>query len=282
MTNSGYYRRIVAWTDGSDKAAHAADWAARHAVARALPLHVLYIPRRPALAAVGPGHGFAGTGFAAEDEHGSDLVRVADDVRRLRARYRDLSVNEQVVRDGRRRPEPGLLDRGDILVTWPSGYLELVEQTELEEHAAARVPAPTVFVPDGVVSASSGQCVLLLTGPRFFPAAARFAFAAAADLGVALDVVRLPGVHDDDYATDPAHGPYAVGRHLRAEVAKLRGRFLGVPGDSYTLGVRPWSALRAMADGAELAVLGTGVGCGVDVRAVYDLDTCPVAIVPSR
>lgn len=280
VMDSGYYRRIVAWTDGSDDAAHAVDWAARHAMARALPLHVLYIPRRRTLAAVGPGHGFDGLGFAVENEHPREMVRVADHVRRLRALYQDLRVSEQFVRDGHRVPEPGLLDRDDILVTWPSGYLELVEQTALEEHAAARVPAPTVFVPGSVAPGSSGQHVLLLTGSRFFPTAACFAFAAAAQLGVALDVVRLPGVYDEDYATAPGRGPYAVGRHMRTELAKLRGQFLGLPGDSYTLGARPWPALRTMAGAAQLAVLGVGAGCGVDVRAVYDLDICPVAMVP--
>lgn len=224
MTNADGHLRVVAWTDGSDEAAHATDWAARHAAARALPL--------------------------------------------------------SVAQDGSRRPEPGLLDQGDILVTPPTGYLGMVEQTQLEEHAAARIPAPTVLVPDGAPPAAGAPRVLLLVGTHFFPAAAFFAFTAAADLGGALDVVRLPTAYDDDYGSGPEHGPYSVGPHLRAEVAKLRARFLGVAGDFRILPVRPWSALKDVTRGAQLAVLGVGAGCGVDVRAVYDLDTCPVAMVP--
>jgi hypothetical protein len=281
MTDTSRFRRIVAWMDGTDEAAYAADWAARHAAARGLPLHVLCIPRLAAPVSAGPAHGYADTGYAGDPPGPPDVIRAAEDVRRLRERHPDLPVSERVAQHSCHRPEPELLHHGDILVTSPSGYLELVGQAELEEHAAARVPAPTVFVPEFAVPAEGWRRVLLLTGPRYCPAAAFFAFAAAADLGTTLDVVHLPAAYDEDYGYRPEVGPYAVGPHVRAEVAKLRGRFLGVTGEFRALGARhSWSALHAMTSTAHLAVTGVGAGCGVDVRALYDLDTCPVAVVP--
>jgi hypothetical protein len=248
-----------------------------------MPLHVLYIPRLAVAAGVGHAPSSAHDVYSDVDQDASDTVRFAEDIRRLRAGHEGLSVSEQVIRHGCHRPERELLDRDDILVTSPAGYLELVGQTELEEHVAARVPVPVVFVPDRVASGTSEQRVLLLTGPRFFATAASFAFAAAADLGMAMDVVRLPATYDGDYYhldTEPA--PHALEPRLRAELAKLQARFPGVPCDIHVLRARPWSALRAMTSAAHLAVLGVGAGCGVDVRAMYDLGTCPVAAVPNR
>ncbi|MBR7827146.1 universal stress protein [Actinospica sp. MGRD01-02] len=288
MSELNSHRRVVAWTNGSDEAAHATDWAARHAMARALPLHVLYVPRFDAPVGQGSSPGHSSPGHAAEGgdlaSDASDMERVDACLSRLRAQYPDLAVTEQAVLYGRRCPGPGLVDPEDILVTWPSGYLELAEQTELHVHAAARLPAPTVFVPLNEAAQPSGRRVLLLTGPRFFPAAASFAFAAATDLGVAMDVVRLPCAYDEflDEPRPAAHGPYSLGPRLRSEIAGMQARFLGVPGEFYSLGDRPWPALRTMTRAAQLAVLGAGAGSGVDMRAVYDLGTCPVAVVPER
>jgi hypothetical protein len=282
MTNVDDHRRIVAWTDGSDQAAHSADWAAQHAVARSLPLHVLRFPRIAALVGSDHAHDFAGDS-AVEDRGTPATVTIAAEASRLRSRYPDLPVSVEIVQDGREQPGPGLLHHDDVLVTWPSGYLDLVGQTELEAHVASHVPVPTVFVPNGWADAAAGPRVLLLAGSRFFPSAALFAFAAASDLGAAMNLVRLPtpaAAEGDDYWIDRERSPYAAGPHLRAELAKLQARFPDVHCDFVTLRIHQWAELRAMTRTAHLAVLGVGCGCGVDVRAVYDLDTCPVAIVP--
>lgn len=273
MSETRSYQRIVAWTNGSEEAGHATEWAARHAAARALPLHVLRVPRMAALARAARASGpVLGSG---------ETMPTADDTRRLQAEYPSLQVSGETVEDNCGLPGPGLLKPDDILVTWPGGYLDLLERPDPDEQAAAHIPVPAVFVPRDAPITSLRRRVLLLTAPWFFREAASFAFTVAAELGAAMDVVRVPT--DYDYMVEPGYSEgvsYAVGQHVRSELAKLRGHFLGVPGDVHTLGARPWSDLRELTREADLAVLGVGTGRGVDVRAVYDLDTCPVAVVP--
>lgn len=276
MTDIRSFQRVVAWTNGTEEAGHATEWAAHHAMARALPLHVLRVPRVVALA------GAAHTPGGVMDDHRAfETAPVTDDIRILQTEYPSLQVSGQTVENSLGSLGPGLLAPRDILVTWPSGYLDLLERPDPDEQAAAHIPIPTVFVPQEAPITSTWHRVLLLTAPWFFREAASFAFTAAAELGAAMDIVRVPTDYDDLIESERAGGdPYAVSPHIRAELAKLRGHFLGVPGDVRTLGARPWSDLRELTREADLAVLGVGTGRGVDVRAVYDLSTCPVAIVP--
>lgn len=280
-------RRIVVWTDGSDEAAHAADWAALFAETRNLPLRVLCLPRIRTL--VGTGGSAANTGLQAGERRAQALERITADVRRIQAQHPDISTNMQVIHDDLGRPGPEVLDDDDVLVTSPRGYLDLVEQADLEVHAAAHVPAPTIFVPEEADVASHQNMaqtegrVLLLTGSKFFPAAAAFALATAADLGATMDVVELTGSSEDDaysHWPDPERSPRAAEAQVRADSSRLRAISPDVPGNFVTLHSQPWSALRDMSATADMAVVGVGCGCGVDVRAVYDLDTCPIAIVP--
>ena len=275
-------RRIVVWTDGSAESTGAAGWAARHAVARALPLHVLHFPRIPA--PVVASAAAAAGGSVAADHSALDVMEAAEDVRRIQARHHGLSVSVEVVQDGRRRPDRTVLGTGDLLVTGPNGYTELAVHVAADETSArVQLPAPVVIVPETEVPAARERRVLLLTGPRLSSATAGFAFSVAADLGAALDTVRIApqdGAFGEDYWTGIARSSYLTETRLQAELARLRARFPGVPGSSSTLRTRPWTTLRTMARTAHLAVLSGGPETATDLRVLLDLGACPIAVVP--
>jgi len=277
-------RRIVVWTDGSAESAGAAGWAARHATARALPLHVLHFPRVSVPVAMAAAGSAAADGSAVTDHSALDVVETAEDVRRIQARHHGLSVSVEVVQDGRRWPDRTLLGTGDVLVTGLNGFIELaVHATADETSAHAHLPAPVVVVPETEAPAPRERRVLLLTGPRLSSATAAFAFSVAADLGAALDSVRIApqdGAFGEDYWTAIARSSYLTETRLQAELARLRARFPGVPGSSSTLRTRPWTTLRTMARTAHLAVLGGGPEMATDLRVLLDLGACPIAVVP--
>lgn len=174
-------RRIVAWVDGSAHAPSTVAWAAQHAAARALPLHLL---RSSAVAvAAGPRAVSARPGFAERGLGAADIVRLAHDVRRISADHRELRVTFQVLPLASGCPGAAQLDDGDVLVTGPNGFLRLAGDDTL--------PGPVVIVPERSGPGTGNRKVLLLTGHRFSRALAAFAFSAAADLGAPLDLVRV-------------------------------------------------------------------------------------------
>jgi len=277
-------RRIVVWADGSAEAAHAAGWAAAHAAARALPLHLLHAPQIGVLADAG-GPRSAGGAFAARNHAAVDVVLLAKEVRRIRDLHRDLAVSVEAVKDGAARPDPDHTEAGDVLVTGPGGFLSLfaLVETDWSRHECA--PVPFVVVPDTMAQQEKPDRprVLLVTGTRLSCASAAFAFEAAADLGASLDVVRVSpqdGAFGDDYWIDVGRVPYRTESRLQNELAKLRALFPAVPGTMATLRTRPLATMRTMARGTHLAVVGNGPEAGRDLRALLGLGLCPVAVVP--
>lgn len=277
-------RRIVVWADGS---AQAPAWAAHHAVARALPLHVLHFPGIVASADALAGSSARGAGFAATDSGAVDVVEAAHVVRRIRARHAQLTVTVQMVHDGRALPDRRLVGPGDVLVTGPKGYLDLADLRASEGRAAstdadaARVPV--VIVPERRASRSrDARRILLLIGERLSPAAASFAFAAAADLGLPLDAVHVApddGAFGDDYWIDPTGSTFVSEPRLRDELAALHTRHPDVRMTFSTLRTEPWMTLRAMAQAADLAVLTDGSDCAADLRALLEFGACPIAVI---
>ncbi len=275
-------RRIVVWTDGTAESAGAVGWAAHQAVARSWPLHVLHLPRAAVLVGAAGARPSDPDGFAGRDQAAVDVIRLAQDVRRIRARHRGLPVTVQIVAHARAYPDHAVLRPGDVLVTGPSGFVALSARSDRGAPDGDRVPVPVVVVPDGLTAMAGDHRVLLLTGPRLIPGVAAFAFDAAADLGTALDVVQVApqaGAFGDDYWIDPGRSGYLAESRLQADLARLRTRFPAVPGASAILRTRPWATLRTMARAAQLLVLG-GSDAGADLRDLLELGACPVAVVP--
>lgn len=272
-------RRIVVWAEGPEEAARAADWAAAHAAARALPLHVVQVAEvgRPASAAgpAAPG----GAAFAASDRAAVDVVRLARRLHRIRALHPGLRATVGLVEIADAAPAHGLAaEPGDLLVTGTAGFLRLAER------ARGSGPVPMVVVPDRAVGDTGAvrRRLLLLTGSHLSPGPAAFAFHTAADLGARLDVVRLlpqDGTFGDDYWIDTGRSAYRAESWLQNELSKLRARFPAVTGSVAILRARPWTTLRTMARGAHLAVLGDEE-TGRDPRALLEFGLCPVALVP--
>jgi hypothetical protein len=275
-------RRVVAWTDGTPESASAAGWAAHHAAALSRPLHVLHLPKFAALVGAAAPGAADGAGFAVRDRAAVDLVRLGRDVRRFRSRHHGLPVTVEVVEDPRAHPDRSLLRPGDELVTAPSGYASLAATTaDGVSPDTDRVPVPVVVVPIGVTATAPDRRVLLLTGPRLVPAVALYAFGTAADLGTALDVVRVApqdSAFGDDYWIDAGRSAYLAESRLQADLARLRARFPTVPGTSSTLRTRPWATLRTMARAAHLLVLGGSEAA--QLRPLLEFGACPVAVVP--
>lgn len=277
-------RRIVVWADGSAEAAHTTGWAAVHAAARALPLHVVHVAGSGSLAETGR-TGTGGADFAARNQTAPDAVRLAQEVRRIRETHPDLAVTVEVLEDAtplQCRPSAA---PGDLLVANTSGFLRLTASGAADD-VGKHQPGPIVVVPDGPPDETRGAArsrLLLVTGPRLSPGTAAFAFAAAADLGATLDVVRVApqdGAFGDDYWIDAGRSPYRAESRLQNELAKLRARFPTVPGVTATLRTRPWATLRTMARSTYLAVLGGGPDAGRDLKALLEIAGCPVAVIP--
>lgn len=284
MAERSSLRRIVVWADGS---AQAPAWAAHHAVARALPLHVLHFPRIVESAGALSGAGARGAGFAEADSGAVDVVEAAHAVRRIRARHAHLTVTVQMVHDGRARPDRRLVGPGDVLVTGPRGYLDLADLRASESSAtstdAGEAHVPVVIVPERrSVRSRDARRILLVVGERLSPAAAAFAFAAAADLGLPLDAVHVApndGAFGDDYWIDPTRSSFVAETRLRDELLALYSRHPDVRTTFSTLRTEPWMTLRAMAQAADLAVLADEPESERDLHALLEFGACPIAVV---
>jgi hypothetical protein len=282
MTTYQSPRRIVVWTDGTAAAAHATGWAAAHAAARALPLHVVHLADARILAEAGR-PGSAGADFAARHQTALDLAELAQEMHCIHDLVPALPVTAEVAEDDARHPgSPPPTAPGDLLVTGTSGLGPLTADGDGKPKDP---PVPLVVVPDTPQGERDcSKCtMLLLSGPRLSPAAAAFAFHTAADLGATLDVVRLApqgGAFGDDYWIEPGHPEYRAEPRMQHELSKLRADFPTVPGRCLILRTRPLSTLRTMARSAHLAVLGGGPDVGRNLRAMLELAACPIAVVP--
>ena len=274
----------MVWADGS---AQAPAWAAHHAVARELPLHVLHFPRMVASAGALAESGARGAGFAEADSGAVDMVEATHAVRRIRARHAQLTVTVQMVHDGRAHPDRRLVGPGDVLVTGPRGYLDLAELRASESPAAINdadpAHVPVVIVPERrTTRGRDSRRILLLVGERLSPAAASFAFAAAADLGLPVDAVHVApddGAFGDDYWIDPTGSSFVSEPRLRNQLDALHTRHPDVRMTFSTLRTEPWMTLRAMAQAADLAVLTDGPDGAADLRALLEFGACPIAVI---
>jgi hypothetical protein len=266
-------RRIVAWTDGSAEALNAAGWAARHAAARGVPLHVvLHQPTGAVLIAPGGPPGTRPT----RETSTSDPAVLTHEIRRIRSQHHDLTMSVEMIAGDREHTEIPALVPGDVLVTGPDDF------RRLSEAAASAVTTPIVVVPDQAAARNAQHHILLLAGDRLTPAGAAFAFDTARDLGTALDVIRMApqgAAFGDDYWIESRRTGYLTESRLEADLSRFRARFPTVPGAFSTLRTRPWATLRAMTRSAFLVVLDQA-DTDRDPRRVLELSACPVAILP--
>lgn len=265
-------RRIVVWSDGCARTQHTLAWAAQHAAGRAVPLHIVQFSA--ALAPNGARGGPMHNAFTERDPAALDVVRVAHEMRHIHAEHDKLPVTFEVLHDASPHRIVGTCDDDDVLVTDSTSFVRLSG----DESVAA---VPVVIVPEHLEAADAGRGVLLVPGHRFSPPVAAFAFRAAADLGLSLDMVRTAPqspAYGDDYWIDPGSPAQRGEPEWQRESARWQARFPAVDATSWVLRSQPSATLETMARTARLAVVGSAAHR--ELRALLDAGTCPIAVVP--
>ncbi|HTJ72250.1 MAG TPA: hypothetical protein VL551_32215 [Actinospica sp.] len=275
-------RRVVAWVDHSVDGAVTTRWAAQHAAARRLPLHLMQFPHAPADAS---GDGSAETALGTADLTAAAALALKYALRRVRVRQRDLEVTTQIVLDGGPRPGPDSLRHGDLLVTGMAGYIDLAEHTPATSHLPATIGAPIVVVPLGdAPPVGAGRGVVLLTGALLSEQAAAFAFETAADLGTRVDVVQW-AVNGTVFGVDDRAGPARAADRVQYRVRGLiDGATTRHPAPAWTISTlrsTPWRAFRTVTRAAQLTVLPDPAEPDENVRRLLGIAACPLALVPT-
>ncbi|MFE9028397.1 universal stress protein [Streptomyces iakyrus] len=288
---------VLAGIDGSERAAVAADWAAREAALRGVPLRLLHSsPQLPGAVVPRP---------ALERLHhmGAQLLRrtVAD----LVDRHPTLPVECAQSDEG---PAEALLtaarDAGLLVVgTRGTGGFEGLAVGSVALRTAASAPCPVVLVPhrsgafvDGAFAArTTGQVVLGFDAHRPVGEVADFAFSAADARAARLHVVQawaLPAesvsskilvVTEEDRATWEDQEILRLSDALRPWQEKHPRVAVG----SDLMLLHPAEALLTASRGADLLVVGRRTDpraaegrLGPVTHAVLHHTRCPVAVVP--
>ncbi|MEU0669208.1 universal stress protein [Streptomyces lavendulocolor] len=286
-------RAIVAGVDGSAESLAAVDWAAREAVARGVPLHVVHAWLWQPLDV--PVVQDRETQAASADA----VLREA--VTRVAGRYPDLALTSEVVQD---TPVAGLLreaERSRMLVLGSRGHGALMGfllgSYGQQVIAASTRPVVSVRAREGrEVRPAGGEVVVGQQGtPQDGDAVLGFAFEAAAARGAAVRAVRawtLPPIYAYSPGSmrlaDEAGGlePFES-KALAEALAPWRERYPDVPVTEHVeIGSAGQVLLSALSD-AELLVVGrrarrgpVGTRIGSVAHAALHHAPCPVAVVP--
>ncbi|MFD7321604.1 universal stress protein [Streptomyces sp. NPDC059875] len=287
-------REIVVGVDGSPESLAAADWAAREARRRRLPLRLVHAWRSQPL------------DIPLEQDRASQ-ERMADGVLReaesaLAERHPDLTLTAEVVPD---TPVAALLsteERAEMLVIGSRGHGALAGFL-LGSHgqqiiAAAHRPLVAVRSRDGAgeEDPDGGEIVVgQLGGAEDSAPALRFAFETAAARGASVRAVRawnLPPLYAYSPGSmalaDEAGGlvPYEE-KALHEALAPWRERFPEVPVAEHVEIGSAGQVLLAATGAARLLVVGRrarrgaiGPRIGSVAHAALHLAPCPVAVVP--
>ncbi|WP_137991055.1 universal stress protein [Streptomyces vilmorinianum] len=287
-------REIVAGVDGSPESLAAADWAAREALHRRLPLRLVHAWRWEPL------------DIPLEQDRASQ-ERMADGVLReaesaVAGRYPDLALTAEVLPD---TPVAALLsteERAEMLVIGSRGYGAvagfLLGSYGQQIIAAAHRPVVAVRSRggDGGEEPEGGEIVVGQLGDAEDSAPAlRFAFETAAARGASVRAVRawsLPPLYAYSPASmalaDEAGGlvPYEE-KALREALAPWRERFPEVRVAEHVEIGSAGQVLLAASGSAQLLVVGRrarrgaiGPRIGSVAHAALHLAPCPVAVVP--
>ncbi|GAA2439630.1 universal stress protein [Streptomyces lavendulocolor] len=286
-------RAVVAGVDGSAESLAAVDWAAREAVVRGVPLHVVHAWLWQPLDV--PVVQDRETQAASADA----VLREA--VTRVAGRYPDLALTSEVVQD---TPVAGLLreaEKSRMLVLGSRGHGALVGfllgSYGQQVIAASTRPVVSVRAREGrELRPAGGEVVVGQQGtPQDGDAVLGFAFEAAAARGAAVRAVRawtLPPIYAYSPGSmrlaDEAGGlePFES-KALAEALAPWRERYPDVPVTEHVeIGSAGQVLLSALSD-AELLVVGrrarrgpVGTRIGSVAHAALHHAPCPVAVVP--
>ncbi|MEV6327789.1 universal stress protein [Streptomyces sp. NPDC051909] len=288
-------REIVAGVDGSPESLAAAEWAAREALHRDLPLRLVHAWRWEPL----------------------DIPLVQDPTDQLKAarevlstagaqvaeRFPDVALTTELIGDTPVAALLGTLERAELLALGSRGHGALagflLGSYGQQVIAASTVPVVSVRSRDGEpVEPSAGEVLVGQHGaPEDSAATLRFAFEAAAARGASVRAVRawsLPPLFAFSPGSlalaDEAGGlePYEE-KALREALAPWRERFPEVPVTEHVELGSAGQVLLSGAGTAQLLVVGRrarrgaiGPRIGSVAHAALHLAPCPVAVVPQE
>ncbi|MFB0614535.1 universal stress protein [Streptomyces sp. AGS-58] len=284
-------RPIMAGVDGTEESLAALDWAAREAVRRGLPLHVVHVWR------------YAETLAAAdrETQHGWVSQGVSEAVRVVSGRHPELTVSVDVREGGAAQTLAGVAAGAEMLVLGSRGHGPVVGFLlgSVGQQVIAEAARPVVLVraKDEAAAESAGRDVVVgqQGDPEDSAAALRFAFETAAARGATVRAVRawtLPPVFAYSPGSlrllDDAGGLEPYERQALADaLGPWRERFPEVPVAEHIEMGSAGQVLLSLAGRAQLVVVGrrahrTAVGAriGSVAHGVLHHADCPVAVVP--
>ncbi|MGW2302791.1 universal stress protein [Streptomyces sp. NPDC001809] len=286
-------REIVAGVDGSPESLAAADWAAREALHRDLPLRLAHAWRwepldLPLL-----------QDRASQERVADQLLSDARDT--LAQRYPELALTAEVLDETPVAALLGTEDRAEMLVIGSRGHGAvtgfLLGSYGQQIIADAGRPVVAVRSRDGDPAEPPTGHVLVgqLGSPEDSAAALGFAFATAAARGASVRAVRawsLPTLYAYSPASmrlaDEAGGlvPFEE-KALREALAPWRERYPDVPVTEHVELGSAGQVLLSSAGAAQLLVVGrrarrgaVGPRIGSVAHAALHLAPCPVAVVP--
>lgn len=286
-------REIVAGVDGSPESLAAADWAAREALSRELPLRLVHAWRWEPLdlpLLQDP---------TTQQQAAQGVLREAEAA--VAERHPELSLTAQVIGDA---PVAALLDtsrEAELLVLGSRGHGAvagyLLGSYGQQIIAAARCPVVAVRSRDGAAAEPpAGEVLVGQQGsPEDSAPVLRFAFETAAARGVGVRAVRawsLPPLFAYSPGSlrlaDEAGGlvPYEE-KALREALAPWRERHPDVPVTEHVELGSAGQVLLSGSGAAQLLVVGRrarrgalGTRIGSVAHAALHLAPCPVAVVP--
>ncbi|MFE3072479.1 universal stress protein [Streptomyces sp. NPDC059247] len=286
-------REIVAGVDGSPESLAAADWAAREALHRGLPLRLAHAWRWEPLDLP------LVQDRATQEKAALDLLRDAETA--VTERHPGLTVTSEVLPDTPVAALLGAEERTELLVIGSRGHGPvlgfLLGSYGQQIIAGATRPVVAVRSRDGEPAEPPAGDVLVgqLGSPEDSAAALGFAFGTAAARGAAVRAVRawsLPPLYAYSPASmrlaDEAGGlvPYEE-KALREALAPWRERYPDVPVSEHVELGSAGQVLLSASGTAQLLVVGrrakrgaAGPRVGSVAHAALHLAPCPVAVVP--
>lgn len=286
-------REIVAGVDGSPESLAAADWAAREALHRGLPLRLAHAWRWEPLDIP------LVQDRAAQERAADEVLRAAEDT--IARRHPDVTLTAEVLRDTPVAALLGTEPRAEILVIGSRGHGAvsgfLLGSYGQQIIAAAGRPVVAVRSRDGEPAEPPVGDVLVGQhgSPEDSAATLGFAFGTAAARGASVRAVRawsLPPLYAYSPASmrlaDEAGGlvPYEE-KALREALAPWRERFPEVPVTEHVELGSAGQVLLSASGAAQLLVVGRrarrgalGQRIGSVAHAALHLAPCPVAVIP--
>lgn len=289
ITDSSRDQRVVVGVDASHHAAHAADWAAREAEQRGVPLQIIHaLDTDPSSALSGPG--MYSTRVHAVTEAGEQLL--AGLKHRLTSAHPALEVTTELVHQTAAGALVLASEQADLLVvgTRGRGGFAGLPVGSVSTRVVAHAHCPVVVLRDhDQRSASDGEVVLGMQAGQA-EETILFAFEQAARAGARLRALHAwapyPG-HSQDYLSDTDILARQAAESMIKDLAAVREKFPNVPVTIRVERGHPAAVLAGASATARLVVVGAhrhlgplSLSVGPVIHGLLGHAYCPVAVVP--